>query len=210
MTDTAKTYVFRYMPLALILRLATPALPFCFPGLQDNEYPCTPQALQVQLPMDTTSKPKLLPVQRTMFPLAPANSMTGHRAQGCTVERMIGDLAAPRQGHAPAFVYTMLSRCKTLDGLAILRNFTRADLRSNPNVKLAADQARLDRLQAQLLARYRNDDPVDRIDLRECFPPGYRLPIRAGPAAALTRAGPSLHLNALQSLEQQMQADAID
>ena len=112
------------------------------------------------------------------------------------------------ESHAPAFVYTMLSCCKTLDGLAILRNFTRADLRSSPNAKLAADQARLDRLQAQLLARYRNDDPVDRIDLRECFPPGYRLPIRAGPAAALTRAGPSQHLNALQPLELQMQADA--
>lgn len=66
--------------------------------------------------------------QRTQLPIAPAFAMTAHKAQGQTLDYVIADLQSCR-GTEPAYV--MASRATSLDGLLILRDFSRSKIQSN-------------------------------------------------------------------------------
>ena len=56
-------------------------------------------------------------ISRTMFPLLPASALTIHKMQGSTKECIVVNLGSKIFGHGMAYV--AISRCRTLNGLAI-------------------------------------------------------------------------------------------
>ena len=62
-------------------------------------------------------------IRRTQLPLVPAYAYTDYKSQGRTLDKAIVDLASASSLQS---IYVMLSRVKTLEGIAILRWF-------NPN-----------------------------------------------------------------------------
>ena len=67
-------------------------------------------------------------IQRTQVPILPAYSMTAHKAQGQTFSKVIVDLQGCRGSEAP---YVMLSRATSLDGILILRPFSKSKITCN-------------------------------------------------------------------------------
>lgn len=57
--------------------------------------------------------------QRTQFPLRPAAGKTIHKAQGCTVDKVVVDLSQSRTQKTPHIHYVALSRVKSVDNLHI-------------------------------------------------------------------------------------------
>jgi len=66
------------------------------------------------------------------FPLMLAWSITIHKSQGKTLERVIIDLG--RGAFAAGQLYVALSRCKTLSGIALKQPVTNADIRCDTQV----------------------------------------------------------------------------
>jgi len=63
-------------------------------------------------------------VKRKQFPLTPAYAFTAYKAQGKTLDKVIIDLSRPPTGSLDsAYAYVALSRSKSLNGIAILRDF---------------------------------------------------------------------------------------
>ena len=56
-------------------------------------------------------------ISRTMFPLIPASALTIHKMQGSTKDCIVVNLGSKIFGHGMAYV--AISRCRTLNGLAI-------------------------------------------------------------------------------------------
>jgi len=82
---------------------------------------------------------------RKQIPLLPAYSYTDFKAQGRSLNTIIADIHTARgQG-----VYVMLSRVRTLDGLAILRPFQRNKITSRLPEELRLELARLEDLGAK-------------------------------------------------------------
>jgi len=82
---------------------------------------------------------------RRQLPLVPAYAFTDYKSQGRTFERAIVDLdSARRQG-----VYVMLSRVKSLVGLAILRWFPESKIYSQLSEELREELTRLDVLEME-------------------------------------------------------------
>lgn len=63
----------------------------------------------------------------TQFPLMPAWAVTIHKAQGLTLDRVLVDLG--RGAFAEGQVYVALSRCQTLEGLALRRPVRLSEVR---------------------------------------------------------------------------------
>ncbi|KZS90826.1 hypothetical protein SISNIDRAFT_399886, partial [Sistotremastrum niveocremeum HHB9708] len=66
--------------------------------------------------------------------------MTVHKAQGQGMKRVIVDLAQCRGTEEP---YTMISRAKSLAGLAILRPFLGSKLRCPPSEEYRDERTRI-------------------------------------------------------------------
>lgn len=64
------------------------------------------------------------------FPLRLAWALTIHKAQGLTLERVYVDLGRGTFAHGQTYV--ALSRCRTLEGLALARELTPTDIRFDP------------------------------------------------------------------------------
>ena len=64
-------------------------------------------------------------IKRTQVPVVPAFAMTAHRSQGQTLTKVIVDLQSCRGSESP---YVMLSRVTSLEGLLILRPFSKTKI----------------------------------------------------------------------------------
>ncbi|CAF1541612.1 unnamed protein product [Rotaria sordida] len=74
-----------------------------------------------------------LTVKRKALPLISPYSMTTHKSQGQTLDKIIVDLVMPPGPLKLASVYVPLSRVKRLDGLLIIRPFEFATLQVKPS-----------------------------------------------------------------------------
>jgi hypothetical protein len=93
-------------------------------GLDLDVVPVFPTSTSISLRKSTASKLGLKTFTRKQVPVVPAYSYTDYKAQGRTLATAIVDLASSR-GQGP---YVMLSRVRSLQGLAILRPFSDAKL----------------------------------------------------------------------------------
>ncbi len=95
-----------------------------------------------------------LTITRLQPPLLPAYAFTDYKSQGRSLDRAIVDLdsAMSIQG-----VYVMLSRVRTLDGLAILHSFRRKKTEDRISQALREEFDRLERLDSDTQVGHRND-----------------------------------------------------
>lgn len=92
-------------------------------------------------------------IRRRQLPLLPAYAFTDYKSQGQTLERAIIDLDGCKSLQS---MYVMLSRVKTLKGLAILRWFPSNRLYSNLQQDWRDEFARLSLLDVETKARFDN------------------------------------------------------
>ncbi|CAF1153239.1 unnamed protein product [Adineta ricciae] len=71
--------------------------------------------------------------QRRALPLVPAYSITAHKSQGQTLNKVVIDLKLPKDTDDIAAVYVPLSRVKRLSDLIILRHFDYKVLVTKPS-----------------------------------------------------------------------------
>lgn len=90
--------------------------------------------------------------QRRQVAIVPAFSMTAHRAQGQSMERVIVDIESCRPGsEAP---YVMISRATSLDGLRIFRPFTMDHIRYRRSEDIQVEEHRLGTLALSTLIKH--------------------------------------------------------
>ncbi|KAJ3558871.1 hypothetical protein NM688_g667 [Phlebia brevispora] len=84
---------------------------------------------------------KMLQITRTQVAIQPAYAFTCHRVQRQTFDRIVVDLEGCAGPEAP---YIMLSRARSLEGIAILRPFSLKQITNPPNKSLRQENIRLD------------------------------------------------------------------
>lgn len=94
-------------------------------------------------------------IKRTQLPVLPALTLTVHKAQGQTMEKAIVDLEGCRGLESP---YVMLSRVKSLEGLAILRPFSKTRIVCRPSEDARREQRRLHLCNLVTIKKYGNTD----------------------------------------------------
>ena len=154
----------KYMPAAVVVRVpeAQWILPTELLGpLKGKVLPKDLRGIFIVRP-DTTRPFKVAlngikwRVKRTQLNLIPANSIIVYGAQGESFDSAIVDLGMP-PGQSPQLFwlacYVMLTRCKELDGLLILRLPPRSALEVGPPGNVQAEMDRLKKLAVQTTQR---------------------------------------------------------
>ncbi|CAF4567013.1 unnamed protein product [Rotaria sp. Silwood2] len=85
-------------------------------------------------------------IKRKALPLIPAYSMTTHKSQGQTLDKIIIDLVMPPGPLEVASVCVPLSRVKRLDDLLIIRPFEFATLQVKPSIAQLDELKRLHKI----------------------------------------------------------------
>ncbi len=96
----------------------------------------------------------ILSIKRRALPLVPAYSITTHKSQGQTLDKVVIDLKLPNEIDDIAAVYVPLSRVKRLVDLIILRHFDYKVLLVKPTKSQLAEMERLDKLYLETETRY--------------------------------------------------------
>ena len=109
------------------------------------------------LPKDMKSKSNrkaILSIKRRALPLVPAYSITTHKSQGQTLNKIVIDLKLPNETDDIAAVYVPLSRVKRLTDLIILRHFDYKVLLIKPSKSQLTEIERLDKLYLETQMRF--------------------------------------------------------
>lgn len=85
---------------------------------------------------------------RKQVPILPAFSITAHKSQGQTLERVIIDL---NKCSGTESAYVMISRAKSLDGIIILRPFNKSKISCNRSERVRNEFIRLEILRLQTI-----------------------------------------------------------
>ncbi len=89
-------------------------------------------------------------IHRTQLPLISSNCITSHKAQGKDISPVIVDLCPPNgMSLDSSFAYVLLSRCKSLQDLAILRPYPFKILTTSPSCDLLIEERRLSTLSSE-------------------------------------------------------------
>ncbi|CAF1281016.1 unnamed protein product [Adineta ricciae] len=96
----------------------------------------------------------MLSIKRRALLLVPAYSITIHKSQGQTLNKVVIDLKLPKDTDDIAAVYVPLSRVKRLDDLIILRHFDYKVLVTKPTKSQFAEMQRLDKLYMETQMRF--------------------------------------------------------
>lgn len=119
-------------------------------GLDPDVVPIVPERTRFDFVYKTMEKSGRRSVSRQQIPILPAYSYTDFKSQGRTLEKAIVDLATARgQG-----VYVMLSRVKTLSGIAILRWFPSSRIYHRLSQEVRNELIRIDYLDRVTKAAY--------------------------------------------------------
>ncbi|CAF1546875.1 unnamed protein product [Adineta ricciae] len=102
--------------------------------------------------VSTDSLSKTFP--RRALPLVPAYSITTHKSQGQTLNKVVIDLKLPKDTDDIAAVYVPLSRVKRSSDLVILRHFDYEVLLIKPSKSQVAEMQRLDKLYIEAQVRF--------------------------------------------------------
>ena len=153
----------KYMPEGLIVRVpgARWVLPSkLLPGIPEDTPLHKRRGLYLIRPSPIAFRIKYekvkCTVRRTQFSAVPANAMIVYGAQGESYDTAIADLGMPPSQDPHIFwlaVYVMLTRCKSLDGLLLLRLPSRNSLTLGPPSYVLEEMQRLDALHASTMAR---------------------------------------------------------
>ena len=90
-------------------------------------------------------------MKRFQVPLAPGFAMTAHKAQGLTLPHVVVDLSSCKGTEQP---YVMVSRCKSLDGLLVMRPFPMSKITSRRSQEARNESTRLDLSRWQTIAAH--------------------------------------------------------
>ncbi|CAF4474983.1 unnamed protein product [Rotaria sp. Silwood2] len=93
-------------------------------------------------------------IKRKALPLIPAYSITTHKSQGQTLNKIIADLVMPPDPVEVGSVYVPLSRVKRLDDLPIVRSFESSSLQVKPSAAQAEELNRLDTIAKNTRKRF--------------------------------------------------------
>ena len=89
-------------------------------------------------------------IKRTQVPITPAFAMTAHKSQGKTLQNAVIDLEGCRGTETP---YVMVSRVSTLDGLLILRPFSKTRITRRQSEDSRREEQRLNLLRLQTITQ---------------------------------------------------------
>lgn len=126
--------------VASVVYLSVDGVDMGIPGILSGLVPIFPETVTFDYKYRVGDTIKSRTVSRKQLPLLPSYSYTDFKSQGRTLDRAIVDLATARgQG-----VYVMLSRVKTLDGVAILRWFPSTKIYQRLSEDMRNELARVD------------------------------------------------------------------
>ena len=101
-----------------------------------------------------SSRKAILSIKRCALPLLPAYSLTTHKSQGQTLNKVVVDLKLPNETDDIVAIYIPLARVKHLTDLVILRYFDYKVLLIKPSKSQLAEIERLDKLYLGTQARF--------------------------------------------------------
>ena len=142
-------------PLYALVEIVRSKVACNFEQLQSNfvPIPLMEQTFRVNLtdvlPKDKRPKSNqkiVFSIKRRALPLVPAYSITTHKSQGQTLNKVVIDLKLPSGNDDIAAIYVPLSRVKRLTDLIILRPFDYQILLTKPSKSQMAEIERLDKL----------------------------------------------------------------
>ena len=119
------------------------------PHLPPHHFPILPDT--TELKFEHGASHKRCTIKRIQVPLEPGFSMTVHKAQGQTMERVIVDLASCAGTEPP---YVMCSRATSLEGLFVLREFGNRQIAKRRSEELRKEFCRLMYLKWRTIVEY--------------------------------------------------------
>ncbi len=127
-------------------------------GIEDNDvipiFPVPTTFKWIKSPKTATRPAQEISVTRMQPPVLPAYVITDYKSQGRSLSTAIVD---PDSALSLQGVYVMLSRVRTLEGLAILRPFRPAKTEARLSEELRIEFSRLEKLDAETRVSYNND-----------------------------------------------------
>lgn len=126
-------------------------------GLPEHCFPILPDITDIKF--EHPASRKRCVIKRKQIPIEPGFAITAHKAQGQTMARVIVDLASCSGTEQP---YVMLSRCKTLEGLVVLRDFDSGKITKRRSEELRREFNRLDLLHWETMVEWGTADEVER------------------------------------------------
>ena len=136
---------------ATVVYIHIPGAGRVHPDAEDDIVPIFPQTSTFSWLRRTTNGIEHCSVSRTQLPLLPSYAYTDYKAQGRSLDAAIVD---PNSASTLQGVYVMLSRVKTMKGLAILRPFPDKKINQRLSQELRDELRRLDRLNEATLQTY--------------------------------------------------------
>ncbi len=144
----------KYLPKCVLVRIEKAHCDLS--QLPKRVFPISPIELTFKFSRRIGGKKVSWTIHRTQLPLVPSNCITSYKSQGKDISPMIIDLCPPKGLNIDSsFAYVMLSRCKCLTDLGILRPFPFEVLATSPSKDLLAENKRLKTLAVDSNKRFK-------------------------------------------------------
>ena len=127
--------------------------PIEMPHLPERHFPILPDVTDITF--EHSASRKRCVIKRRQVPIEPGFAITVHKAQGQTMGKVVVDLAGCSGTEQP---YVMVSRCTSLDGLVVLRDFDVNQITKRRSEDLRKEFSRIDALRVQTIVRLRPND----------------------------------------------------
>ena len=143
----------KHMPKCVLLRLDNAKC--SLPGLPEKIIPVVPVEKTFKYGRRINGRYVSWTIRRLQLPLVSSNCITSYKSQGKDISPIIVDLCPPKTIPIDSsYAYVMLSRCKCLNDLALLRPFPFHVLTSSPPNDLIEEEKRLESIASETAKRY--------------------------------------------------------